>query len=48
MVKPNNKTERAKDGKRPKDRFVAQNRSASYNYHILEKLELAGCCMAPR
>ena len=39
MAKANNKSERAKDGKRPKEQIVAQNRSASYHYHILEKLE---------
>jgi SsrA-binding protein len=39
VAKPNKRTEKAKDGKGPHEQTVAQNRSASYNYHILEKLE---------
>jgi len=31
--------EKGKDLKGPREQIVAQNRSASYNYHILEKLE---------
>ena len=33
MAKASNKTEK------PKEQVVAQNRAASYNYHLLEKLE---------
>jgi SsrA-binding protein len=33
VAKPSNKTEK------PKEQVVAQNRAASYNYHLLEKLE---------
>ncbi len=33
MAKPSNKAEK------PKELIVAQNRAASYNYHLLEKLE---------
>ncbi|MGB7731531.1 MAG: SsrA-binding protein, partial [Candidatus Acidiferrum sp.] len=39
MTKPIKKTEKAKDAKTPREQIVAQNRAASYNYHILEKLE---------
>lgn len=28
-----------KDSKEPREKIVAQNRAASYNYHILEKME---------
>jgi SsrA-binding protein len=30
---------RGKDSKEPREKIVAQNRAASYNYHILEKME---------
>ena len=39
MAKPNKKTEKGNDGNGPREQIVSQNRSASYNYHILEKLE---------
>ena len=29
----------AKKAEKPKEQVVAQNRAASYNYHLLEKLE---------
>src|SRR5277367_79702 len=38
-MKPANKAGKGKDGKGPSELIVAQNRSASYNYHILEKME---------
>ena len=39
MAKPNTKQGKTKDAKAPRELIVAQNRAASYNYHILEKLE---------
>ena len=39
MAKPSNKTEKGKVSKGPREQIVAQNRSASFHYHILEKLE---------
>lgn len=39
MAKANNKSGKGRDPKEPREKIVAQNRSASYNYHILEKLE---------
>jgi SsrA-binding protein len=39
VTKPAKKPEKGKDTKGPRDLIVAQNRSASYHYHILEKLE---------
>lgn len=39
MPKPNKKPEKGKDGRESGEKIVAQNRSASYNYHILERLE---------
>ena len=39
MAQPIKRPEKSKDGKSPKEQIVSQNRSASYNYHILEKLE---------
>ena len=39
MGKPNKKTEKAKLSKGPREQTVAQNRAASFHYHILEKLE---------
>jgi SsrA-binding protein len=39
VAKPNKKTEKGKDAKGPREQIVAQNRSASFHYHILEKLE---------
>jgi SsrA-binding protein len=36
---PNKKSEKSRDSKGPREQIVAQNRAASYNYHILEKLE---------
>ncbi|HTZ34199.1 MAG TPA: SsrA-binding protein SmpB [Methylomirabilota bacterium] len=39
MAKPNIKSGKGKETKGPRDLIVAQNRAASYNYHILEKLE---------
>lgn len=39
MAKPNKKQGQAKSDKGPREQIVAQNRAASYNYHILEKLE---------
>lgn len=39
MAKPNTSTGKGKDAKAAREQIVAQNRSASYNYHILEKLE---------
>jgi SsrA-binding protein len=37
--KPEKRPQRAKDAKAARDKIVAQNRAASYNYHILEKME---------
>jgi SsrA-binding protein len=31
--------QKGKDAKEPREKIVAQNRAASYNYHILEKVE---------
>jgi SsrA-binding protein len=39
VTKQNRKADTGKDSKKPKELIVAQNRAASYNYHILEKLE---------
>ena len=41
MAKPNTKPVKTdkKDGKDSGEKIVAQNRAASYNYHILEKME---------
>jgi len=39
VAKANNKSGKGRDPKEPREKIVAQNRSASYNYHILEKLE---------
>ena len=41
MTKPTKSAEKpkSKQSKGPGEQIVAQNRSASYNYHILEKLE---------
>ena len=43
MTKPTSKPgkglQKAKDAKEPREKIVAQNRAASYNYHILEKME---------
>ena len=42
MVKPTskpNKQAKRKDGKGEGEQIVAQNRAASYNYHLLERLE---------
>jgi SsrA-binding protein len=39
VIKPSKGTEKGKDPKKPREQIVAQNRAASYNYHILEKLE---------
>jgi SsrA-binding protein len=38
-MKPTNKAGKGKDGKGPSELIVAQNRSASYNYTIIERLE---------
>src|SRR5271155_5438401 len=38
-MQPKKKPEKAKDAKAATDKIVAQNRAASYNYHILEKME---------
>jgi len=38
-MKPTSKPGKGKDAKAPGELIVAQNRAASYNYHILEKLE---------
>jgi SsrA-binding protein len=37
--KPGKKGEKGKDSKAPRENIVAQNRAASHNYHILERLE---------
>lgn len=39
MIKPSRKADKGKDSKGPRELIVAQNRAASYNYTILEKLE---------
>ncbi len=39
MVKPTIKPVKGKSTKDSAEKIVAQNRSASYNYHILEKME---------
>ncbi len=39
MTKPANRSEKPKDATRAADQIVAQNRAASYNYHLLEKME---------
>jgi len=39
VVKPTKKPEKGKETKGPHDFIVAQNRAASYHYHILERLE---------
>jgi SsrA-binding protein len=39
VIQPKKKPEKAKDAKAATDKIVAQNRAASYNYHILEKME---------
>ncbi len=38
-TKPGKGQQKAKDSKDSGEKIVAQNRSASYNYHILEKME---------
>ncbi len=38
-MRPTSKPEKRQDAKEPREKIVAQNRSASYNYTILEKLE---------
>ena len=38
-TKPGKGPQKAKDSKDSGEKIVAQNRSASYNYHILEKME---------
>ena len=37
--KPGKAPQKSKDAKEPREKIVAQNRAASYNYHILEKME---------
>lgn len=47
MTKPTSKPgkglqrgpQKSKDAEEPREKIVAQNRAASYNYHILEKME---------
>jgi SsrA-binding protein len=39
VIQPKKKPEKAKDAKAATDKIVAQNRAASYNYHILERME---------
>jgi SsrA-binding protein len=39
VIHPKKKPEKAKDAKAATDKIVAQNRAASYNYHIIEKME---------
>jgi SsrA-binding protein len=39
VSRANKRPEKSKDAKKPREQVVAQNRAASYNYHILEKLE---------
>jgi SsrA-binding protein len=39
VTQPKKKPEKGKDAKAATDKIVAQNRAASYNYHILEKME---------
>jgi SsrA-binding protein len=39
VAKPNKRSEKRADSDSPREQVVAQNRSASYHYHILEKLE---------
>lgn len=36
---PGKGSQKARDAKEPREKIVAQNRAASYNYHILEKVE---------
>ena len=36
---PQKRPEKRKDSNEPREKIVAQNRAASYNYHILEKME---------
>ena len=36
---PQKDPQKSKDSKEPREKIVAQNRAASYNYHILEKME---------
>jgi SsrA-binding protein len=36
---PQKGPQKSKDSKEPREKIVAQNRAASYNYHILEKME---------
>jgi SsrA-binding protein len=36
---PQKSPDKRKDSKEPREKIVAQNRAASYNYHILEKVE---------
>src|SRR5208283_4431207 len=38
-MKPTSKPGKSKDAKESAEKIVAQNRAASYNYHILEKME---------
>ena len=37
--KPGKAPQKSKDAKESREKIVAQNRAASYNYHILEKME---------
>ena len=39
MAKPTTKPVKGKSGKDAGEKIVAQNRAASYNYHLLEKME---------
>ncbi len=39
MSKPQKRIDKPKDPKRSGEQIVAQNRAASYNYHLLEKAE---------
>ena len=39
MAKPTKKPVKGKSGKDADEQIVAQNRAASYNYHLLEKME---------
>jgi len=43
VTKPTKKPEKGKDTKGPRDLIVAQNRSASYHYHILRSWKRAWC-----
>ncbi len=39
MAKPTNKPVKSKGSKESGEKIVAQNRAASYNYHLLERME---------